>query len=83
MAEVVGRLARWGTETQGTHWREGDAGYNVLLDGKMSDTKRSELISTQLQQIAEQAMEHPDRVFTTLIHRVDVDFLREAYHRVR
>ena len=49
----------------------------------MSDTKRSELISTQLRQIAEQAIEHPDRVFTTLIHRMDVDFLREAYHRLR
>ena len=45
----------------------------------MRDTKRSELISTQLRQIAEQAIEHPDRVFTTLIHRMDVDFLREAY----
>jgi hypothetical protein len=32
-------------------------------------------------QIAEQAIEHPDRVFTTLIHRIDVDFLREVYHR--
>jgi RNA-directed DNA polymerase len=83
MAKVVGRLERWGTETQGTHWREGEAGHNVLLDGKMSDTKRSELILTQLQQIAEQAMAHPDRVFTTLIHRMDVDFLREAYHRLR
>jgi RNA-directed DNA polymerase len=49
----------------------------------MSDTKRSELISTQLRQIAEQAIEYPDRVFTTLIHRMDVDFLREAYHRLR
>jgi len=49
----------------------------------MRDTKRSELISTQLRQIAEQAIEHPDRVFTTLIHRMDVDFLREAYHRLR
>ena len=47
----------------------------------MRDTKRSELISTQLRQIAEQAIEHPDRVFTTLIHRMDVDFLREAYYR--
>ena len=28
-------------------------------------------------------MAHPDRVFTTLIHRMDVDFLREAYHRLR
>ena len=49
----------------------------------MRDTKRSELISTRLRQIAEQAMEHPDRVFTTLIHRMDVDFLREAYDRLR
>jgi len=49
----------------------------------MSDTKRSELISTQLRQIAEQAIAHPDRVFTTLIHRMDVDFLREAYQRLR
>ena len=49
----------------------------------MSDTKRSEPISTQLRQIAEQAIAHPDRVFTTLIHRMDVDFLREAYRRLR
>jgi len=45
----------------------------------MRDTQRSEIISTQLRQIAEQAIEHPDRVFKTLIHRMDVDFLREAY----
>jgi len=49
----------------------------------MKDTKRSEIISTQLRQIAEQAIEHPDRVFTTLIHRMDVDFLREAFNRLR
>ncbi len=49
----------------------------------MRDTQRSAIISTQLQQIAEQAIEHPDRVFTTLIHRMDVDFLREAYYRLR
>src|SRR5262245_19932345 len=24
---------RWGTEAQGTHWREGDAGHPVLLGG--------------------------------------------------
>ena len=44
---------------------------------------RSEIISTQLRQIAEQAIDHPDRVFSTLIHRLDVNFLREAYHRLR
>ncbi|MCP4284616.1 MAG: hypothetical protein GY792_09215, partial [Gammaproteobacteria bacterium] len=49
----------------------------------MRDTQRSAIISTQLRQIAEQAIEHPDWVFTTLIHRMDVDFLREAYYRLR
>ena len=49
----------------------------------MRDTQRSAIISTQLRQIAEQAIEHPDRVFTSLIHRMDVDFLREAYYRLR
>lgn len=44
---------------------------------------RSEIISTHLRQIAEQAINHPDRVFSTLIHRMDEDFLREAYHRLR
>lgn len=49
----------------------------------MRDTQRSEIISTQLRQIAEQAMDHPGRIFTALIHRMDVDFLREAYYRLR
>jgi group II intron reverse transcriptase/maturase len=49
----------------------------------MSDTQRSALISAQLRQIAAQAKDHPDRVFTSLIHRLDVDFLREAYQRLR
>ena len=49
----------------------------------MRDTQRSEIISTQLRQIAAQASEHPERVFTSLIHRMDVDFLREAYYRLR
>ena len=49
----------------------------------MRDTQRSEIISTQLRQIAAQAIEHPERVFTSLIHRMDVDFLREAYYRLR
>ena len=49
----------------------------------MRDTQRSPIISTKLRQIAEQAKGHPDRVFTSLIHHVDVDFLREAYYRLR
>ena len=42
---------------------------------------RSQTVSSTLQQIAQQAGQHPDRVFTTLAHHIDVDFLREAFHR--
>ena len=49
----------------------------------MGETSSSPTISTQLQRIAEQAKTYPAMVFTTLAHRMDVDFLREAYHRTR
>ena len=49
----------------------------------MGDTSRSPTIATQLQRIAEQAKGYPEMVFTTLAHLMDVDFLREAYHRTR
>ena len=31
----------------------------------------------------EQAVRDPGRVFTTLVHLIDVDFLKEAFHRTR
>ena len=40
-------------------------------------------VSLKLYQLREQAKQHPERVFTTLHHLVDVDFLREAYRRTR
>ena len=40
---------------------------------------RSQTVSTQLQEIAEKASQDPTWVFTTLAHRIDVEFLREAY----
>ncbi len=43
---------------------------------------RSPTVSTQLQEIAQQARQYPERIFTTLAHRMDVDFLREAYSRL-
>ena len=43
---------------------------------------RSPTVSTQLQEIAQQARQYPERVFTTLAHLMDVDFLREAYRRL-
>jgi RNA-directed DNA polymerase len=45
----------------------------------MRDTSRSPIISTQIQAIAEQAIEYPEMVFTTLAHRIDVEWLKEAY----
>jgi len=49
----------------------------------MGDTSRSQTISTKLQGIAEQAIGYPDMVFTTLVHLIDVDFLKEAYRLTR
>ena len=44
---------------------------------------RAPTVTPQLQRIAAQAARDPPRVFTTLAHLIDVDFLREAYHRTR
>jgi len=38
-------------------------------------------VSTKLRQIAQQAARYPDQIFTNLMHLVDAEFLREAYHR--
>lgn len=49
----------------------------------MTRTPNLEDISTRLQRIAELAREAPQRVFTTLAHHIDVEFLRVAYQRTR
>ena len=49
----------------------------------MGGTSWSQTISTQLQQIAAQAVDYPDMVFTTLAHKIDVEFLREAHRLTR
>ncbi len=36
-----------------------------------------------LQQIAEQAKQYPERVFTTLAYLIDVEFLKEAFRKTR
>lgn len=43
----------------------------------------SQTVSLTLCQLSAQAREHPQRVFTTLHHLIDVDFLKEAYRRTR
>jgi RNA-directed DNA polymerase len=59
----------------------GDAGHHVELDGKTGDTLRSPTVTPKLQRLAAQAAHDPDRVFTTLAHLIDPDFLREAYQQ--
>jgi RNA-directed DNA polymerase len=49
----------------------------------MTGTQRSILISTTLRQIAAQAIANLGLVFTSLIHRMDFDFLREAFFLLR
>ncbi len=43
----------------------------------MRESPKSQIISTQLRQIAEQAKRYPDSVFTSLCHFMDVCFLEE------
>jgi len=43
----------------------------------------SQIVSTKLQRIAEQAANEPDKVFTNLMNLVDVDFLKEAYQNIQ
>ena len=44
---------------------------------------RSETVSTKLHQLTEQARRHPERVFTALHHLIDIEFLQEAFLRLR
>jgi RNA-directed DNA polymerase len=47
----------------------------------MEDAQKSQTVSRKIQQIAEQALSYPERVFTSLAHLIDVDMLTEAYSR--
>jgi len=70
-----------GSEVQATRVREGEVGHNVLLEGNTGETSSSPTVSTKLQRIAEQAIQHPEMQFTTLAHLLDQELLREAYRR--
>lgn len=54
-----------------------------LPRGKMTDTLRSEGISTRQRKIAELARQAPGLSFTSLNHYLDIDWLGEAYRRTR
>lgn len=49
----------------------------------MADTLKSGDISTRLARIAKLAREDRKRVFTSIGHVIDVEWMREAYHRTR
>ena len=49
----------------------------------MEGTLRSLPISTQLQKIANMAASDPEMVFTTLVHLIDVEFLKKSFHEIR
>ena len=55
-----------------THWWE-----------TMEETLSSTTTYTKQQWIAEQAREHPERVFTSLHHLIDIEWMREAFRRTR
>ncbi len=52
---------------------------NYRGDNKLS----SHTVSMKLQRLAKQAKKYPNRVFTSLAHLMDVDFLEEAFRRLR
>ncbi len=49
----------------------------------MAEPLNSGTVSTRLERIAELAREHPERVFRSLHHVIDVAWLREAFRRTR
>lgn len=49
----------------------------------MSETLSSIDVTTRLQRITELAKKHPERVFTSIGHVIDVEWMREAYRRTR
>src|ERR1035437_3894137 len=49
----------------------------------MKDTQRSENVCTKQQRIAEIARQRPQERLTALNHYLDVEWLTEAFHRVR
>ena len=54
-----------------------------LLLRNMTDTQRSEYVSTIQQRIAELARERPLECFTALNHYLTVDWLKAAFYRVK
>jgi len=53
------------------------------LKGQTTETLGFETVSTKQQRIAELARQAPQMALTTLAHHIDLEWLKEAYHRTR
>ena len=49
----------------------------------MSEAQDSGSVSTKLSRIAQIARERPELAFTSLAHHIDIEFMREAFRRIR
>jgi retron-type reverse transcriptase len=63
--------------------REGGGRVMELMLRNMTDTQRSEEVSTVQQRRAELARERPNECFTALNHYLTVDWLKAAFYRVK
>ena len=54
-----------------------------LVEGQMAGTKGSGTVLTKQDEIAALAGIEPKRVLTTIAHRIDMEWMREAYRRTR
>ncbi len=73
---------KWGTDVQGTHLREDEAGQNVPLRGNTRTSLKEATVSDKLRWIAEKARSQPNLSFNNVMHLIDVRFLHEAYMRI-
>src|SRR5690606_20973574 len=62
---------------------KGKPAVTAPLEGKMTGKSGSEAVSTKLQWVAELARNAPTMVLTTLAHRIDYEWMLEAYKRTR
>jgi RNA-directed DNA polymerase len=72
-----------GEPGQGTPSREGGRGDGEPREGQETGPTSPSIFSTGLAWVAEQARRHPERVFTTLAHHIDVEHLRRAHELTR
>lgn len=68
----------------GTRWREAGHRVSRAINGECKGATQSAMSTlTKREWIAEQAREHPERVFTSLNHLIDLEWMIVAYQQTR